>query len=387
MASNVGMSSPPHRCWAQVDLDVLRQNLAWIRHEAGPDTRLVTVAKADAYGHGLKQIAALFMQSGTDVFGVANLNEARAIRSTGEGWPVLMLGACLPHERRTAVRDNVMATVSSLAEARAFSDAAVKLHSTAQLQLKIDTGMGRLGAPTRDIVMLATQISELPNVCLTGIWTHFHSVESNPRATTAQRRVFENAVKELSGAGFDFEFIHSGNSGALLWEPIAPCNAIRPGLLVYGVLPPGNRRIPTSLGSHLRPVMSLKCRVSHLRTVAKGASLSYGQTFTAARRMKIANLSAGYGDGYPFAAGNRAKVLINGCPCRVVGRVTMDQTLVDVSRVPGIQTGDEAVLFGEQGARRIDVSKLAAWCDTIPWEILTRVTGRVPRVYLGGHAA
>jgi len=380
------MSSSQHRCWAEVDLDALRQNLAWIRHAAGPDTRIVTVAKADAYGHGLKQIAALLMQSGTDVFGVANLVEARAIRSVGRGWPILMLGACLPYEIETAIRDGVMATVSSLEEARAFSAAATKLRRSAKLQLKIDTGMGRLGASTSSIVDLAPRISSLANIELVGIWTHFHSVETDPAATAAQRRAFEGAVTASRESGLAFEFIHAGNSGALLWEPAGSCNAVRPGLLVYGVLPPGSRRSPSDLKSHLRPAMSLKCRVSHIRTIAKGASISYGHTFTAPRRMKIANLSAGYGDGYPCAASNRAKVLIHGRLCRVIGRVTMDQTLVDVSRVPRAATGDEAVLFGKQGERRIDASELANWCDTIPGEILTRVTGRVPRVYLGGHA-
>ncbi len=247
--------------------------------------------------------------------------------------------------------------------------------------------MGRLGAPTEDIVNLATRISSLANIELVGIWTHFHSVETDPAATAAQRLAFEGAVKALRESGLAFEFIHSGNSGALLWEPAGSCNAVRPGLLVYGVLPPGNRRPPSDLKSHLRPAMSLKCRISHIRTLDKGASISYGHTFTAPRRMKIANLSAGYGDGYPCAASNRAKVLIHGRLCRVIGRVTMDQTLVDVSRAPGIQTGAAAVLFGEQDNRRIGASDLAGWCDTIPWEILTRVTGRVPRIYRGGQAA
>lgn len=381
------MSSPQYRCWAEVDLDALRQNLAWIRHAAGPDTRVVTVAKADAYGHGLKQIAALLMQGGTDVFGVANLVEARAIRSVGRGWPILMLGACLPGEIETAIRDEVMATVSSLEEARAFSAGAARLRRPARLQLKIDTGMGRLGAPAADTVSIASRISKLPNIDLVGVWTHFHSVETNIGATADQRRTFEQTVQELGRAGFQFDFIHCGNSGALLWEPSGPCNAVRPGLLVYGVLPPGNRRTPHNLNSRLRPAMSLKCRVSHIRPLAKGASISYGHTFTAPRKMKIANLSAGYGDGYPCAASNRARVLINGRLCRVLGRVTMDQTLVDVSRVPDIQTGDEAILFGEQGNRRIGAAELAEWCETIPWEILTRVTGRVPRFYLGGQAA
>ncbi len=379
--------SAPLRCWAEVDLDALRQNLAWLRHEVGPDMRIVTVVKADAYGHGLKQTAALLMQGGTDVFGVANLTEARAIRATGRGWPVLMLGACLPDEVGIAVKDNVIATVSSRAEAETFSKAAGRLRRTATLQLKLDTGMTRLGAPVGEAVNLARAIRALPNVDLNGVWTHFSSADEDPHVTAAQRSAFERAIAGMAAVGIGFDFVHSGNSGALLWEPAGGCNAIRPGLLVYGVVPSGGRRGSARLRKQLRPAMTLKCRVSFLKTVRKGTPVSYGGSFVAPRRMKLATLSGGYGDGYPRQAGGKARVLIRGKLCPIVGRVTMDQTMVDVSRVPGIGIGDEAVLFGRQGDRFIGAGELAAWCDTIPWEILTRVSGRVPRIYLGGRAA
>lgn len=375
------------RCWAEVDLDALRQNLSWIRHQVGPETQIMTVVKADAYGHGLKQIAALLMQSGADIFGVANLTEARAIRSVGKGWPILMLGACLPAEIDLAVRENVMATISSLDEARAFSRAAASRKRIASAHLKVDTGMGRLGASSESIPDLVGQIQRLPNLKLCGLYTHFSSVESDSKNTRRQRRQLEDLARELSELGTRFDHIHCANSGGLLWESAGTCNTVRPGLLVYGITPPGGRRNASDLKAHLLPAMSLKCRVSFLKTVTKGAPLSYGGTFVAPRRMNIATLGAGYGDGYPRAAGNRARVLIGGRLCPVVGRVTMDQTLVDVSRVPKVIAGDEAVLFGSQGTKSITATDLAAWCDTIPWEILTRISGRVPRVYLGAHAA
>ena len=173
------------RCWAEVDLDALRQNLAWIRHHAGQDTLVMTVVKADAYGHGLKQIAALLMQSGTDIFGVANLTEARAIRSVGKGWPILMLGACLPHEIDIAIRENVMATISSLEEARAFSLAAAKRKRTARLHVKVDAGMSRLGARPESIPELVDQIQRLPSLKLCGLYAHYSSVDSDARLTRA----------------------------------------------------------------------------------------------------------------------------------------------------------------------------------------------------------
>jgi alanine racemase len=161
----------------------------------------------------------------------------------------------------------------------------------------------------------------------------------------------------------------------------------RPGLLVYGIVPPGMRRVSSSLRRHIQPALSLKCRVSFVKQIPKGTPLSYGRTFVAPRRLRVATLTAGYGDGYPRAASNRAEVLIRGQRCRVLGRVTMDQTLVDVSRLDRVASGDEAVLIGRQGEDEITVTELSVWCGSVPWEVLTNITYRVPRLYRGGHAA
>ena len=169
--------SYPHRCWAEIDLDALRNNLAWLRHRIGPGNHILTVVKADAYGHGLRQIAALLMQSGTDVFGVANLDEARDIRAVGRGWPILMLGACLPEETERAIKDNVMPTLSSLEEARRFSKAAGKLKKTVRAHIKVDTGMGRLGVPASDAPQLIQAATKLPHLEINGLYTHYASAE------------------------------------------------------------------------------------------------------------------------------------------------------------------------------------------------------------------
>ena len=169
----------PHRCWAEIDLDALRNNLAWLRHRIGPGNHILTVVKADAYGHGLRQIAALLLQSGTDVFGVANLDEARDIRAVGRGWPILMLGACLPEETERAIKDNVMPTLSSLAAARRFSKAAGKLKKTVRAHIKVDTGMGRLGVPASDAPQLIQAATKLPHLEINGLYTHYASAEDN----------------------------------------------------------------------------------------------------------------------------------------------------------------------------------------------------------------
>jgi alanine racemase len=385
--SRIPLSLSAYRCWAEIDLSALRGNLAWIRHRVGPEKKIITVVKADAYGHGLKQIAALLMQSGTDIFGVANLAEAQTIRSVGRGWPILMLGACLPHEVEIAVRDGVMPTISSLTEARAFEVAAARQKKVVAVHVKVDTGMGRLGVAVTDAVDLVKRMRTLRHLSVTGLYTHFASAEDDRAFSREQRRRFDSVIAGLRTQKLLPPLIHAQNSAALLHELVGEGNVVRPGLLVYGILPPGRRRLGKVSDSHLHAALSLKCRVSLVKEIPRGTLLSYGGTFKAARRMRVATLTAGYGDGYPRAASNRAEVLVHGHRCRVLGRVTMDQTLVDVSQLKRVRPGDEAVLVGWQGRKEITATELAAWCGTVPWEILTGITYRVPRVYRGGHAA
>ncbi len=376
-----------HRCWAEVDLDALRENLAWIRHRVGSNVKIMTVVKADAYGHGLKPIAALLMQSGTDIFGVANLTEARHIRTVGKGWPILMLGACLPEEVALAVKDEVRPTISSLAEAKAFQAAASKAHQVLPIHLKVDTGMGRLGAPVAQAEELVAQLLRFSALRLEGIYTHFCSVEDDAEFSRLQATQFQQLLARLHANGISPALVHANNSGALLHEPDTMFNLVRPGLLVYGVLPPGQRQSTSGLRYRIRPALSWKCRVSLAKEIPKGTALSYGRTFIALRKMRVATLTAGYGDGYVRAGSNRAQVLIGGKRCRIIGRITMDQMLADISRVPEVHSGDEAVLIGEQGNQQISAQELAEHFDTVPWEVLTNIAYRVPRIYRGGSAA
>ena len=386
-ASPTSCVSFSHRCWAEIDLDALRGNVAWLRHRLGPGTSLMTVVKADAYGHGLRQIAALLMQAGTDIFGVANLNEARDIRAVGRGWPILMLGACLPDETERAIKDNVMPTLSTADEARRFSRTAKKLKRTVSAHVKVDTGMGRLGAQPDDAPALLDTITRLPNLNTVGLYSHYAAAESNAAYSRRQRSLFQRVLKQLTVGGHQFSHVHLNNSAGMLHEPKSMFNLARPGLLVYGVLPVGRRRVPAALKRNLRPALSWKCRVSLVKEIRTGTQLSYGGTYTAPRRMRVATLTAGYGDGYLCSTAGKAKVLIDGKPCRVLGRITMDQVLADVSRVNSIKPGDEAVLIGRQGKTTITAHQLADWAGTIPLEVLTAITYRVPRIYRGGQAA
>jgi alanine racemase len=375
------------RCWAEVDLDALRHNLAWIRHRVGPRVQIMTVVKADAYGHGLKQIAALLMQSGTDIFGVANLAEARTIRSVGQGWPILMLGACLPDEVEAAVREDVRPTLSTQVEAAAFSAAAVRQHKTVPVHVKIDTGMGRLGAAPAAALDLLQAIQRLPGLALEGVYTHYAAAEDDTNFSRQQAQVFQKLIGRAKRDGLRIPLVHANNSAGLLHEPRTNYNLVRPGLLVYGVRPQSRRATPGASHAPFHPALSFKCRVTLVKDIQRGTSLSYGRAFTARRPMRVATLSAGYGDGYLRAGSSRARVLVGGQPCHVLGRITMDQMMVDVSRVPSAAPGDEAVLIGQQGNATITAADLAGWCRTVPWEVLTAITYRVPRLYRGGHAA
>jgi alanine racemase len=377
----------PYRCWAEVDLEALRENLAWIRHRVGSGVRIMTVVKADAYGHGLRQIAGHLMRCGTDAFGVANLTEARAVRGVGRGWPVLMLGACLPDEVEWAVRDGVTMTVSSEAEARGVSQAACRMQLQARLQVKVDTGMGRLGIEPRRAVELVARIRALPGLQLEGIYTHFAAVEDDPEFTAEQRRRFQRLLPALKRTGLPIPVLHAANSGGLLHEPEAWFDMVRPGLLVYGVVPSGARAVSEELRARFRPALSLRARVSRVRDVPRGTTVSYGHTYTTPRRMRLATISAGYGDGFSRMSSGRATVLIRGRRCRVVGRVTMDQTVVDVGSAPGVEEGDEVVLVGRQGDAEVTAVELAELWRTIPWEVLTGISYRVPRVYRGAQAS
>ncbi|MCF7669083.1 MAG: alanine racemase [Verrucomicrobia bacterium] len=376
-----------YRCWAQVDLDALRENLSWLRHKVGPGVQLMAVVKADAYGHGLKEIAALLMQHGANMFGVANLGEARIIRNIGHNWPILMLGACLPDEVDAVVKDEVMPTISSLDEARWFNDSAKKYNKLVKAHLKVDTGMGRLGVEPKRALDLLYSIKNLENISIYGIYTHFASVEDDAEFSLDQKKQFNNLLNNIKNAGINIPLVHADNSGAIMHEPDTLYSLIRPGLLMYGVIPSGTRPLESVLKKYLRPALSLKCRVSLIKHIPKGKPLSYGRTFHAPKPMQVATLTAGYGDGYSLSASNKAMVLINGKRCPIVGRITMDQMIVDVTNVPIVRPGDVAVLIGRQAEDEIPVHQLAEWMNTIPYEVLTNITYRVPRLYKSGFAA
>jgi alanine racemase len=374
------MSSLPYRCWAEIDLAALERNLGKIRAALPSHVRYVAVVKADAYGHGLAQTVARLMQCRADCFAVANVGEAAEVREIGSGWPVLVLGAVLPGEEAALAEYELMATVSTSEEVVRLDAAGRAAGRRLAVHLKIDTGMGRLGVWHRDAPALARELAAAPHLAWRGVFTHFSCADSDPVFTAHQRKLFLDTLRELPVPAEPVGFlIHADNSAGLeSFAADSPINAVRVGLLQFGLLP-----YPDSLLSRLRPdpVLSFHARVALVKTLPAGTGVSYGRTHTLVRDTRVAILAAGYGDGLPTAASNRAEVLIHGRRCAVLGRVTMDQTIVDASALPDVAVGDMATLIGTQGAEHIGVAEFSRWCDCIPWETFCSITKRVPRIY------
>ena len=372
-------STSLHRCLAEIDLAALERNLRLIHASLPSHIRYVAVVKADAYGHGLHQVAARMMHSGTDLFAVANVSEAATLRELGPDWPILLLSPVLPEEDRFIAELDLAATLSTDEEVDRFSQIGQKTGRPVAVHLKIDTGMGRLGVWHEQAPALCAKIAANPNLRLAGIYTHFASPDDDLKFTEEQRRRFLTALAHCSQVDPSKIYVHADNSAGLETMPGAsPFNAVRVGLLQFGILPH-----PNSLLSevHTEPVFSFRTRVGIVKELPAGTTISYGRTHTLKQPTRIAVLCAGYGDGIPRAVSNRAQVLIHGKRCPVLGRVTMDQTIVDVSQIPGVKSGDEVVLVGTQGNAKISITEFSNWADTIPWETLCSVTKRVPRIY------
>jgi len=345
-----------------------------------PDgVRYISVVKADAYGHGMAQMVRRLMQSGVDTFAVANVHEAADIRHMGMGWPILILSALLPEEDHYLVDYDLIATISTAEEAERFNALGAAKQTTLKVHLKIDTGMGRLGVWHEAATELIARIQALPNLHLEGIYTHFSSADTDVAFTQKQRQRF---LATLPGST-DGLMIHADNSAGLdSLSGDSPFNAVRVGLLQFGVPPYPD----SALGrAKVEPVFSFHARVGLVKKLPAGTDISYGRTHKLQRPTTIAILTAGYADGIPIDLSNRGRVLVNGHHCPIIGRVTMDQTIVDVTDAPTVTAGTSVVLIGKSEQSEITTAEFSKTANTIPWETLCSVTKRVPRVYVGSR--
>ncbi len=363
----------PYRCWAEIDLAALRHNGETARNCVGPDVALLAVVKSNAYGHGLAAVAKALAEH-AQLFGVANLEEAIAARAAIPH-PVMILGPALPEERAGIVTHRFIPSVSNYDEALAFSR--VASGSSVAMNCAIDTGMGRMGIAESDALEEIGRISALPNVAIHSISTHLPVADEDAQFTQAQLSRFAELVKRIRSKLPERCPVHVLPSAGVLSFRASAFEIVRAGLMLYGASP-----IP-HLQDRLQPVLALKSRVVLLRDLPKGSSISYGRTFITKRLTRVATLGIGYADGLPRAiSGRDAVVLIRGHRCAVLGRVTMDLTMVDVTEVNDVAVGDEAVLIGRQGSEEIFAGEFAERAGTIAWEIFTGIGSRVGRVYV-----
>lgn len=360
------------RSWVEIDLPALQHNARFVRDRIGSGCQLLAVVKANAYGHGaipvVQALAGL-----ADGFGVANVQEAQEIAPYAAGKNILLLGPSLPAERRAALEEGFISSISSLAEAEAYSREAQE--KPALLNFKIDTGMGRMGCPEEEAFDVLREIVRLPRIEVRQISTHLPVADEDTSYTSAQLTRFQTLSVRLHEIAPQAR-IHALNSGGILTIPQQAGQIARGGLLLYG------SAYPAKYQPLLRPVMTWKARIVLVRDMAPGRTISYGRTFVTPLAMRVATLPLGYADGFPRqTSGRAAEVLVGGRRCPVLGRVTMDQILVDVSSVPSAEAGSEAVIIGRQGEEEILARELADHAGTIAWDIFTGLKKRVMRFY------
>lgn len=378
---------------ALINYDALRHNAAQLAKNLRGGAKLLAVLKADAYGHGAVAVARALLETTREyspncvaMLGVASVDEGAELREAGIRAPILLMSAILPEEARAAISFDLTPTIFSEELARVCDIAARELEKIADYHFKIDTGMNRLGADFREAPQLLQTLREYSHLRLGGVYTHFACAdESDETMTRAQCERFENALRQCDFQSGEKPLIHAANSAAALRCAEMHFDLARTGLSLYGLDPRANME-ERACENLLRPAMMLLSRVTYIREVRAGDTVSYGATWRAEKATRIAVVPVGYADGYPRLASGKAQVMIGGARCEVVGRITMDQIMVDCSRAPQTRIGDEVILFGASASTRtgahketISVNEVAAWAQTIPYEVLCGIAPRVPR--------
>ncbi len=360
---------------AMIDLNALSHNYAEVARRVG-GRKVLGVVKAQAYGHGAIPVSRRLVELGCHLLGVALVEEGRDLRDAGIAAPILVMSPVFPEQAEAIVRAGLTPVVYTLAVARALSDAATGAGKTLFVHVKIDTGMGRIGISPEAAVEFTAAVSKLPGIVVEGLMTHFADADlRDKRFASAQMDRFESMIGALTSKGITIPLRHAANSAAVLEYDRALLTMVRPGLMLYGCNP-----LESGVSVDLRPVLSLVTRIAFLKNVPAGVPVSYGRTFVTKRESLIATIPVGYADGYSRGLSNKGEAIVRGRRVPVAGRVCMDMTMLDVTDVPGVAEGDEAVLIGARGSERISADDIAAKTGTIAYEVLCGISGRVPRV-------
>lgn len=356
---------------AEVDLKKLARNMRKVHEQAGPGVKVLTVLKANAYGHGAEKLGCFLEQNHlSDFFGTASVEEGLGLRRAGVSLPILVLGSIYPFEAfEYAIENQLAVTIASMDAAQAISQIAAKMGKTAFCHIKQDTGMGRIGTRRGNVFHVIEFLARQPHVVLDGLYTHLSSVETDPDYTEEQIGYYRDTLTNVKLHGIHINHCHVAASSAITARPDAHYDMVRTGHSAFG------------LEKGFEPILSLKTRVVYVKDVPAGSSISYNRSFIAPRAMKVATLPLGYGDGYLRALSNKGEILIRGQRCRVLGNVTMDMLMVDITQAGPVAVGDEAVAVGRQGDDEITWAELAQKAGTIDYELCTLLMPRVPRIY------
>lgn len=374
------VSRPQRPTWVEIDLSAIANNTRRIAEIVGPDVRILASLKADAYGHGAIKAAHTVLHNGASMLGVATVSEAKPLREAGIRAPILIFGYTPPWQMREAAHLDLTVTLYAQEAAQALSRAATALHKKVRVHVKVDTGMGRLGIRAEEldeIVRLVEAIHELPGIELEGIFTHFATADALD-STYARKQLmrFQRVLQAIEEKHLRPPLIHAANSAAMLALPEARFDMVRPGIALYGLDPSDEVRLPAGF----RPALAFKTQVAQVKVVPAGEGISYGSTFVTTRPTTVATLPVGYADGFRRGPANWGSVLIHEQEAPLLGRVCMDQCMVDVSHIPQVRVGDEVVLIGRQGKASLTAEEVARRLGTIHYEVVAELLARVPRV-------
>jgi len=364
--------------FAEIDLNAFSHNLKQVRLKVGKDRKIISIIKADAYGHGAVEIAKRASVSGADMFGVSTVGEGIELREAKIESPILLLGGCSKGDAEWIVSYNLKSIIYSFDAVLSLSKEAERQGKIADVHIKVDTGMGRIGIQSDEVMGLVKKVSSLKNIKIEGILTHFATAyEVDREFTGRQIKTFKAVIDELKKSGFSFSFMHASNSAAIVNYPESYFNTVRPGIILYGSTP-FDFPVEDFL---IKPVMSWKTSIVHLHNTPEKTGISYGRRFVTKRDSIIATIPVGYADGYSRSLSNKVQVLVGGRRVNQIGTICMDMCMIDVTDLPDVKVGDDVVLLGRQGGEEIRVEELASIAGTIPYEIFCSIGRRVRRVY------
>jgi alanine racemase len=366
--------------YVEVDLDAIAHNTRVFKQHVGPTVALMAVVKANAYGHGAVEVAQTALRHGATRLAVARVNEGVQLRAAGLTAPILVLGYTPPGEVQAGVEHDLTLTVTEPPVAELISAQAQALGRQVAVHVKVDTGMGRFGLLPDEVVSFVDRLAALPGLKVEGLFSHFATADAADKSYTWQQfRIFQLVLESLQTAGHTIALRHIANSAATLELPEMHLDAVRVGISLYGLLPSDEVQLPIPL----KPALTLRSQVARVRTLPAGSSVSYGRTFVTPHALPVALIPVGYGDGYHRLMSNRGAVLINGQRAPIVGRVCMDQFVVDISAVGPVEVGAPVVLIGQQGEACIAAEEVARWAQTINYEVTTSLLPRATRFYVG----